>query len=542
MQIRPIIGMEIHVQLATRTKLFCPCPLEFAAEPNSRVCPVCLGLPGSLPVMNRRAYELAVRAALALGCRIAPFTKWDRKSYFYPDLPKNYQISQYDLPLSFDGVFEMPMTAEVPPVQSRNHRQDGHSVRRIGIIRAHLEEDAGKNLHEGVDYSRVDLNRAGTPLLEIVTRPDLASADECYTFAVELQRLVKFLGVSEANMQKGQMRFEPNVNLAITHDGREYRTPISEIKNLNSFRSVRLAVEYEIKRQTAAWQDDHDYTLERLGKMNFGWDDEREVTEFQRGKEESHDYRYFPDPDLVPVTPDPAWVEQQRSEIGELPLARRARLIRDYGVTEKDCEILLADRATAELFDTVVTTGVDARTVIKQFVGIWNNLASAANNTIAGLGVPAKHVADLARAVQDGAISPSAAATIAEQLAAPTRWDADPSRDREAAGSTPSPSRGEGRDAGVPGNLDKTQSVLDLARELGLLQVRDESATQAWVDEAFATNPQAVADALGDNERKAKAAPGFLRGQVMKLSGGKADPKLTGELIERKLAALKQQK
>jgi len=530
MQIRPIIGMEIHVQLATHTKLFCGCPLEFAAEPNSRVCPVCLGLPGSLPVMNRRAYELAVRAALALGCKIAPFTKWDRKSYFYPDLPKNYQISQYDLPLSFDGVFEVPTPAD--------GLEGGIAPkRRIGIIRAHLEEDAGKNLHEGVDYSRVDLNRAGTPLLEIVTQPDIASADECYAFAVELQRLVKFLGISEANMQKGQMRFEPNVNLAITHDGREYRTPISEIKNLNSFRSVRLAVAYEIKRQTAAWEADHEYTLDKLGKMNFGWDDEREMTEFQRGKEESHDYRYFPDPDLVPVTPDAAWVEQVRGEVGELPLARQARLQRDCGVTEKDCEILLADRATAELFDRVVTAGVDARTVIKQFVGIWNNLASAAGCTIADLGVPPKHVADLARAVQDGAISASAAATIAEKLAASPRRAIDPSRDLEGASSTPSPSKGEGRGEGQI--LDTGPSVLDLARDLGLLQVRDESATQAWVDEAFARNPQAVADALGDNERKAKAAPGFLRGQVMKLSGGKADPKLTGDLIERKIKGLK---
>ncbi len=494
MHIRPIIGMEIHVQLATRTKLFCACPLEFAAEPNSRVCPVCLGLPGSLPVMNRRAYELAVRAALALGCRIAPFTKWDRKSYFYPDLPKNYQISQYDLPLSFDGAFEIPMPAE-----------GGGKSRRIGIIRAHLEEDAGKNLHEGVDYSRVDLNRAGTPLLEIVTQPDLASADECYAFAVELQRLVKFLGVSEANMQKGQMRFEPNVNLAITHDGREYRTPISEIKNLNSFRSVRLAVEYEIKRQTAAWEADHDYTLDKLGKMNFGWDDEREVTEFQRGKEESHDYRYFPDPDLVPVTPDAAWVEQVRGEIGELPLARQARLMRDYGVTEKDCEILLADRATAELFDAAVAAGADPKTLVKQFLGPWNHYASEKNTTVGGLSLPAERYFEMAEAVANQHTNSSAVTVMIPKLV-------------ESGGNT---------------------NVLDLARDLGLLQVRDESATQAWVDEAFAANPQAVADALGDNERKAKAAPGFLRGQVMKLSGGKADPKLTGILIEKKIAGLK---
>ncbi|HQE30340.1 MAG TPA: Asp-tRNA(Asn)/Glu-tRNA(Gln) amidotransferase GatCAB subunit B, partial [Phycisphaerae bacterium] len=212
LKVRPIIGLEIHVQLATRTKLFCSCPLSFGEEPNSRVCPVCLGLPGSLPVMNRQAVEFAIRAGLALNCQIARFSKWDRKSYYYPDLPKNYQISQYDLPLCYDGVFEVP-TGE-----------DGQ-IRKVGIIRAHLEEDAGKNIHDRPAVTQVDLNRTGTPLLEIVTQPDLAGAEEAYNFCVELQRLVTYLGVSEANMQKGQMRFEPNVNVAIEYDGREYRTP-----------------------------------------------------------------------------------------------------------------------------------------------------------------------------------------------------------------------------------------------------------------------------------------------------------------------------
>ena len=237
LDIRPIIGLEIHVQLATRTKMFCGCPVEFAAEPNSRVCPVCMGMPGTLPVINRRAVEFAIKAGIALGCEVAAFTKWDRKSYYYPDMPKNYQISQYDLPLSSAGRFEIAMP-------------DG-TLRSVGIIRAHLEEDAGKNLHEGLDHTRVDLNRAGTPLLEIVTEPDIADADVAYTFCTELQRLVRYLGIAEADMQKGHMRFEPNVNVAITHAGREVRTPIAEIKNLNSFRSVRGAIRYEIERQVA---------------------------------------------------------------------------------------------------------------------------------------------------------------------------------------------------------------------------------------------------------------------------------------------------
>ncbi len=489
LHIRPIIGLEIHVQLATRTKLFCGCPLEFAAEPNSRTCPVCLGMPGTLPVMNRAALEFAIKAGLSLGSTISRFSKWDRKSYYYPDMPKNYQISQYDLPICLEGSFEVP-------------HADG-STRRVGIIRAHLEEDAGKNLHEGLDHTRVDLNRAGTPLLEIVTKPELQDADEAYTFCVELQRLVQWLGISEANMQKGQMRFEPNVNVAITEHGIEFRTPISEVKNLNSFRSVRLAIEYEIKRQVETWKADHDYTLAKKGKMNFGWNDAKEATEFQRGKEESHDYRYFPDPDLVPVTVDDATLVRFGAEVGELPLARQRRFITDYGMTAKDCEVILADRATSELYEGAVAAGIESKLLTKQFVGIWNHLASARQKTISGLGVTSESIVELARLITDGTISASAAMQVAEKL------------------------------------CEQGGSALEIAKSAGLIQERDESAMQAWIDQAFTENPQAVADALSDNPKKSKAAPGFLRGQVMKISQGKADPKLTGEMIERKIQTVR---
>lgn len=490
---RPIIGLEIHVQLRTHTKMFCACAVRFAAEPNSLVCPVCMGLPGALPVMNETAVNLSRRAGVALNCRIAPFSKWDRKSYYYPDMPKNYQISQYDLPLSADGYFDIPLA-------------DG-TLKRVGIIRAHLEEDAGKNLHEGLDHTRVDLNRAGTPLLEIVTQPDISNAEEAYTFCVELQRLVRFLGISDADMQKGQMRFEPNVNVAITHEGREYRTPISEVKNLNSFRSVRGAIEYEIRRQVTAWEADHSYTLTNVGKLNFGWDDAHERTEFQRGKEESHDYRYFPDPDLVPVTTDDESIEAIRIAIGELPVARQRRFMSDYGVSTKDCEIILADATTASLYESAVNSGVEARVVTKQFVGVWNNLAASVGETIGSLGLSANLAAEMARIVEDGTISAGSAAQLAERLY------------QARAGGWRNPR--------------------DLAGELGLIQERDEGALRGWVEEAFAANPQAVADALGQNERKAKAAPGFLRGQVMKISQGKADPKLAGDMIEKKIAELR---
>ena len=504
MTIRPIIGFEIHVQLATRTKLFCACAVEFGVEANSRVCPVCLGLPGSLPVLNRAAYEAAVKAAVALGCTISPMTKWDRKSYYYPDLPKNYQISQYDLPVGFDGAFEIPLA--------------GGGTKRIGIIRAHLEEDAGKNMHEGLAHTRVDLNRTGTPLLEIVTQPDIADAEEAYAFCIELQRLVRFLGISAADMQKGQMRFEPNVNVAITTaDGHEYRTPISEVKNLNSFRAVRLAVQHEIDRQVREWRRDPTYTLANRGKFNFGWNDATEATEFQRGKEESHDYRYFPDPDLVPVEADSAWLEGQRAAVGELPVARQRRFEHDYGINPKDAEIILADAATADLYEAARGRGADTTTLTKQFLGFWNNLASARGTTIGGLGVDAERMAELVGLVTDGAISATAAAQVAERLC----------------------ERATGTGNAATANAGVADSVRSIAESAGLLQVRDESATAAWIDAAFAAHPQAVADALGDNERKSKAAPGFLRGQVMKLSNGKADPKLTGDLIERKLLEMR---
>ncbi|HUN80179.1 MAG TPA: hypothetical protein VMV81_01595, partial [Phycisphaerae bacterium] len=267
-------------------------------------------------------------------------------------------------------------------------------------------------------------------------------------------------------------------------------------------------VAYEIERQKREWQQDHDYTLEKKGRMNFGWDDAREVTEFQRGKEESHDYRYFPDPDLVPVTTDAATIERLRSEMGELPAAKQARFVREYGLTAKDCEVILADAATGQLFDDAIKAGADPPILAKQFLGVWNHIASAKNLSIGSLGIVAKTITELAALVADGSISAGAALQVAEKL-------------------LPLPP-GEGRGEG--------QSARDIAQSLGLIQERDSGALEKWIDEAFAANPQAVADALSGNPKKAQAAPGFLRGQVMKISGGKADPKLTGQLIEQKLA------
>lgn len=481
--VEPIIGLEIHVQLATRTKMFCGCPLEFGAPPNTRVCPVCLGLPGALPVINRQAVELAVRAALALNCQIATFTKWDRKNYYYPDLPKNYQISQYDLPISSDGNFEL--TCDGQP-------------RRVGIIRAHLEEDAGKNVHDFPGYTGVDLNRAGTPLLEIVTQPDLHSADEAREFAVQLQRLVRYLGVSEANMQEGHMRFEPNINLRIISGGQEFRTPIVEVKNLNSFRSLYLAVQYEIDRQLEQWRETGE-TAAMGNKSNRGWDDVKEITLPQREKEEAHDYRYFPDPDLVPMTFDPAWVGQLQSEMPELPIRRTERFVAEYRIPAQDAPALVDDRRTADLLDSAAAAGGDKVTLAKHFLSFWAKHANERGTTVAGLGIAPQRLAELANLVQAGKVNATAAAQIAEAM------------------------------------LSSSDSPTALAERLGLLQSRDTDQIAAWVDQALAANAQAVQDAIA-NPKKIKAARGFLTGQVMKLSGGKADPKIVGELIEKKLA------
>jgi aspartyl-tRNA(Asn)/glutamyl-tRNA(Gln) amidotransferase subunit B len=494
---RTIVGLEIHVQLATRTKMFCGCAVRTDAPPNSCVCPVCLGHPGSLPVINRRAVEFAVRAGLALHCDIATFTKWDRKSYYYPDMPKNYQISQYDLPICANGHFDIPAEG---------------GLKRIRIRRAHLEEDAGKNLHDVPGCTLVDLNRAGTPLLEIVTEPDIASADEAYAFATELQRLMVHLGVSEGNMQRGHMRFEPNVNLVIEQDGQEHRTPIAEVKNLNSFRSVRGAIAFEEQRQLHAWQEDQSYIFGLRPNENRGWLDDRGITEFQRIKEAAHDYRYFPDPDLVPVTLDAAWLGEVRASLPEQPVARRRRFAEQFGLATGDAETIVDHRPTADLFEAVIAAGGPAEVVGKQFVNVWLALAKAAGTSVVDLGLSAAAMAELAQITHEGVINRSAVPQIAEAMVGETR-----KRGNAETGPAPSPRA--------------------MAAAMGLVQVRDDAATAAWVAEAFAQNEQAVRDAVA-NPKKAAAAAGFLRGQVMKLSGGKADPKIVGRLIEERLANL----
>ncbi|MGB7581192.1 MAG: Asp-tRNA(Asn)/Glu-tRNA(Gln) amidotransferase subunit GatB, partial [Sedimentisphaerales bacterium] len=479
-----LVGLEIHVQLYTRTKMFCGCELAFGAEPKSRVCPVCLGMPGSLPVMNKQAVEFSMLAGLALNCQIPSFTKWDRKSYYYPDLPKNYQISQYDLPLAVNGHIEIPT-------------QDG-SLKKIRIRRAHLEEDAGKNLHTAGNFSQVDLNRAGTPLLEIVTEPDMNTAAEVRGLAEELQRIVRYLGVSEADMQKGHMRFEPNVNLVINRAGQQFKTPIVEVKNLNSFMALKKSIEYEIERQKDRFLETGE-TMEMGNKSTRGWDDVKEVTVLQREKEEAHDYRYFPDPDLVPVRVNEQWLNEIKSRLCELPLSRRIRYTKKYSLNDYDAGVLTNDRPVADFFEEAVKAGGEPKRVCNLLTQVGLKLANARGCAITELGPKAADIARLAQMTQTGEISATAANTILEEMV--------------KTGKTPR----------------------ELAEQLNLIQKSDAGELEAIVDEVLKSNPQAAAD-FKEGGKKSGKAKGFLLGQVMQKTKGRANPKVASEILDKKLA------
>lgn len=350
MKVTTVIGLEVHVQLKTQSKLFCGCPNRFGGPPNTQVCPVCLGLPGSLPVINQQALFLAVKAGLALDCSIPPMTKWDRKQYFYPDLPKGYQISQFDLPICAEGYIDI-------------ENAEGQT-RRLRILRAHLEEDAGKSVHDesaGGGDTRVDLNRCGTPLLEIVSEPDMRSADESIAYLNELKSRMTHLGISDCEMQEGSLRVDANVNLHIDIGDDVIATPIVEVKNMNSFRSVARAIEFEVDRQFDVWED-NGLTIKDVGKTTRGWDDVAETTFLQREKEESADYRYFPDPDLLPVRLSREQVDEIRSQLGELPAATRERLQSQHGIKLADADLIVSGGpAMIEYFETAANRGGDGK-------------------------------------------------------------------------------------------------------------------------------------------------------------------------------------
>jgi aspartyl-tRNA(Asn)/glutamyl-tRNA(Gln) amidotransferase subunit B len=476
-----VIGIETHVELATESKMFCGCAAKwFGAPPNSLVCPVCLGLPGALPVPNKRAIELAMVAGLALNCEVPAHTKFDRKNYMYPDLPKGYQISQYDLPLNVRGWLEIATSA---------------GTKRIGITRAHLEEDTANSKH-GEGYSLVDFNRSGVPLLEIVSEPDMSSVEEALAYVRALREVLVFAGVSEVRFEQGAGRFDVNVSIRFTENGQTRWPPQSEIKNLNSYAALEQAVPYEADRLWQEWQAGGEIRT-RTGKITVGWSPERKRTFPQRSKEDVQDYRYFPEPDLVAFAPKREDVERLRASIPELPTARRARFMRDYGLSDYDARILVDDRALADFFEeTVRAAGGEAKIVANWVTGEFLRYLKSDGGSIAGAKITPVQLGALVALVKKGEVSGSAAKDVFAEM-----WQ---------TGAAP--------DA--------------IVRSKGLTQVSDESAIAAAVDAVLAENPQAVADYRAGKAR----ALDRLFGQVMKRMGGKANPAIVNRFLSERIS------
>ena len=482
-----VIGLEIHAQLSTESKIFCGCATRFGDQPNANTCPVCLGLPGALPVLNRRAVELGARAALALGLHINQESIFARKNYFYPDLPKGYQISQYDQPFSANGELEI-MTAE--------RDEAGHPLewrpKKIRITRLHLEEDAGKNVHEGLPdvdrYSYIDLNRAGVPLAEIVTEPDFRSSWEAYDYVNHVRRSLQWVGASEADMEKGNLRCEANVSVRRAGD-EKFGTKV-ELKNLNSVRFMQRAIEFEVAR--------HIQVLEsggRLAQETRLWDDRAMETRVMRSKEEAHDYRYFPEPDLPPLIVSIDFVERVRQAMPELPEARRNRFSEQYGLTFSDASQLVADRALADYYEETVKSSGNARAAANWIRSELMRELETAGVSAADSPVAPEKLGGLIRLIDEGKISGK-----------------------------------QGKDVLV--EMFKTGKAADsIIEEQGLVQLSDTGEIDSLIDEVIAANPAQVAGFRSGKE----ALLGFFVGQVIKASKGKANPKIVNERLRAKL-------
>jgi aspartyl-tRNA(Asn)/glutamyl-tRNA(Gln) amidotransferase subunit B len=474
-----VIGLEVHAQLTTRTKMFCGCPTTFGAAPNTQTCPVCQGMPGTLPVVNRRAVEYGTRTALALNCRINEGCRFARKHYYYPDMPKNFQISQYEEPLAEDGWLEV----DVP----------GGETRRIGIQRLHLEEDVGKLIHEGTletaQASLVDYNRAGVPLMETVSKPEIRSPEEAAAYLRAFRAVLVYLGVNDGNMEEGSLRCDANISLKPA-GAKELGTKV-EIKNMNSFRNVQRALEFEVKRQAEALDRG-----ERIVQETRLWDADRGYTRSMRSKEFAHDYRYFPEPDLVPLKLERRWVDEIRGALPELPRARRQRFVAEFGLPAYDAGVLTQSRALAEYYETVVRAFPQPKIVSNWVMSeLLRELPGDDERAIAVAPITPARLAGLLRLIDDGTISGKIAKTVFERMFA------------------------TGEEAST------------IVQREGLTQVADAGALETMVDAAIASNPRAV-----DDFRKGKtAAAKALVGQVMKASGGKANPAMVTRLVEQKL-------
>ena len=474
-----VVGLEVHAQILTASKMFCGCSTDYlTAEPNANTCPVCLGLPGALPVINRKAIEATIRTALALNCEIPEFSKFDRKNYFYPDLPKGYQISQYDLPLSRHGYLEFEVKGE---------------SRRCGITRVHLEEDTGKLLHEGAieqtQSSLVNFNRAGVPLMEIVSEPDMRSADEAREYVMRLRAILQYIGINNGDMESGQLRCDANVSLR--PEGQAELGTKVEVKNMNSFRAIHRAIQYEIERQTEVLE-----TGGRLVQETRGWNDARGLTVSQRTKEFAEDYRYFPEPDLPPLDVSRKWVEQIRVGLPELPAARRDRFITAYGLTPYDATLLTSTRAMAEYFEETVRRGAPAKTSANWILGDFNRLLNADRKEIQDSAITPQHLQQLIQLVDAGSISGKMAKQTFEEMYRAT---------------DPAPA------------LEKAK---------GATQISGDTELEGIADQVIAENEKSVVDFKAGKEQALK----FLIGQGMKISKGRANPQRLDALLRQKIS------
>ncbi|HAM39111.1 MAG TPA: Asp-tRNA(Asn)/Glu-tRNA(Gln) amidotransferase GatCAB subunit B [Elusimicrobia bacterium] len=480
-----VIGLEVHVHLKTKSKLFCGCSTEFGNEPNSNICPVCTGQPGVLPVLNKKAVEFGILAGLAVDCKIAKHSIFARKNYFYPDLPKNYQVSQYELPLCEKGSLEIKIDDK---------------TKKIGITRIHLEEDAGKLLHaigsQELDYSLVDYNRTGIPLLEIVSEPDMSTPEEAYQYLTNLKAIIRYIGVSDCDMEKGSLRCDANVS--IRPAGEKKLGVKVELKNMNSFKAIRDALNYEIKRQEETLNSG-----EKILQDSRLWDEKSGTTVSMRSKEQAHDYRYFPEPDLVPIEVDDVFLNEMKKNLVELPDTRKNRFIEKFGLSEYDAGVLTSEKVLADYFENCLSyfpLSAPLYTLIAKQLSNWITTEllgklNAENKDISYSPISSDKLAELIKLIADSTISGKIAKTVFEQM------------------------------------YKEGKSALEIVKSQGLIQISDEGAIEKIVDEVITENQKAVAEYKSGKQQ----AIGALVGAVMKKSKGKANPKLVNEILKRKL-------
>ncbi len=476
MKYETVIGLEIHAQLITDTKIFCGCSTQFGSDPNTQTCPVCIGMPGVLPVLNRKVVEYVIKTGLAINCEIAEYSRFARKNYFYPDLPKGYQISQYELPICEHGNVDITV--------------DG-LVRKVGITRIHMEEDAGKNIHGSeAGYSFVDLNRTGVPLMEIVTEPDIRTPAEAAEFMRTLRTIVRYLGVSDGNMEQGSLRCDANVSLR--PEGTDELGTKTEIKNINSFRFVEKALEYEIKRQMKILKEGGTIVQEtRL------FDSGKGTTHSMRSKEEAHDYRYFPDPDLVPLIVDKEWVEEIRKTMPELPIQKKERIIKEHGLPEHDASLLTDERPVAEWFEEAVKLGANPKNAANWLINEFMGMLSEEGISIGESKITPKHLADMLVLIDKGTISGKIAKKVFNKM---YETGKDPNK---------------------------------IVEDEGLVQISDSSELEGIVEKILEANPDEVERFKGGDQKLI----GFFVGRIMKETKGKANPRLVNEIIRKKIGS-----